>query len=355
MDLFGEEIERKIDESPITGYSFKVIAPKRSDSKYILKKIFIFFIIIILILGIFLISYFGYIFFKKKSIAKKEERQKREEKLRKDREIQNEITNINIEAANNKNKMKTNIRIPNFDKKQEEIVNGKNKEIYLIFAGGPKGKTDEILTLLENEKIKSNFFLLGNNIDLYKDMVKKIYDKKHFIGVTGNNEDYISIYESEETVLKSLKESKEKLEKTIGEGFKVYTLLMPGPLLVSRFDYLKDETKKILNKEDLDVARFNQYADIENTSEDLNSVIDSKISSGNNVSLLIYESGLEDINVLKNIIKRFKDGGYTFKTYNDLIDDESKINKDEDKDKENKVDNKVENKIENENIITELN
>lgn len=349
MDLFGDEKERKIDENPITGYSFKVIAPKYSNNKYILKKIFAFFIIIILILGICLISYFGYNFFKKRSIAKNEERKIKEEKLRKDREIQNEITNINIEAAKKKNETKINIRIPNFDKKQEEIINGKNKEIYLIFAGGPKEKTDEILTFLENEKIKANFFLLGNNIELYKETVKKIYDKKHFLGVTGQNEDYINIYESAESAAKSVKESKEKLEKTIGEDFKAYTSLMPGPLLVSRFDYLKDEAKKILNKEEIDVAKYNQYADIENESEDLNAVLDSKISSGSNVSLLIYEGGLENINVLKNIIKRFKDNGYAFKTYSDLTDNESYSNKLEEKE------NKVENEIKQENIITELN
>jgi len=58
---------------------------------------------------------------------------------------------------------------------------GKNT-VAITFDDGPCEQTSEILLLLEKYKAKASFFLIGNKIERFKDIVKQIHNKKHTIG-----------------------------------------------------------------------------------------------------------------------------------------------------------------------------
>ena len=349
MDLFGDEEKKAKDSGPITGYSFKVIAPDMKNIN-MLKKVSLVFILIISIFGIFTGMFFGFNFIKRKFDAKKIAKENKKIEMEKTKEEANQIT-IN-ENLNQKTKFE---RIPDFDKKMKKIIEGKDKEVYIVFAGGPKKtKTKEALKILKEKDIKANYFFLGKNIESNKEDIKKIYDEKHYISVTGYNEEYINIYESAESVSKSVKDSKTKLEQTIKGDFKTYTALLPGPILVSSYDGIKDEAKKILNKDGIDIVQFNQYVDGETPADDLNGILDEKISSNANVVLLIYESDSQNLKVFENILDKFINAKYTFKTFNDFFESEkNKQNESELKDIFEEKDKQHEN--ETEEITTELN
>lgn len=57
------------------------------------------------------------------------------------------------------------------------------KKIALTFDDGPHPVyTEQMLELLEKEKVPATFFLLGQNVEAYGEVVKEIADKGHLIG-----------------------------------------------------------------------------------------------------------------------------------------------------------------------------
>ena len=63
-----------------------------------------------------------------------------------------------------------------------EIPNAE-KKIYLTFDDGPTPQiTEWVLNLLEKENIKATFFCIGNNIEKYPEIFKKIITSGHSVG-----------------------------------------------------------------------------------------------------------------------------------------------------------------------------
>ncbi len=57
------------------------------------------------------------------------------------------------------------------------------KSVYLTFDDGPTPKiTEQILEILDNYGAKATFFCLGNNAELYPELVEKIVERGHAIG-----------------------------------------------------------------------------------------------------------------------------------------------------------------------------
>lgn len=67
--------------------------------------------------------------------------------------------------------------------KPSEAAAHESKKIALTFDDGPHPVyTQEMLDLLEKEQVPATFFLLGQNVELYGDLVKEISDEGHLIG-----------------------------------------------------------------------------------------------------------------------------------------------------------------------------
>ncbi|WP_339889693.1 polysaccharide deacetylase family protein [uncultured Flavobacterium sp.] len=79
------------------------------------------------------------------------------------------------------------VKVPKFIKKifynqVWDIPNSENK-IYLTFDDGPTPLiTEWVLEILEKENIKATFFCIGNNIEKYPEIFKKIIEAGHSIG-----------------------------------------------------------------------------------------------------------------------------------------------------------------------------
>lgn len=66
---------------------------------------------------------------------------------------------------------------------KSELAVRESKKIALTFDDGPHPVyTQEMLDLLEKEQVPATFFLLGQNVELYGDLVKEISDEGHLIG-----------------------------------------------------------------------------------------------------------------------------------------------------------------------------
>lgn len=66
---------------------------------------------------------------------------------------------------------------------QEENVSGEKKKIALTFDDGPHPQyTPEMLAALKERNVKATFFLLGQEVEKYPEIVKQIQEDGHLIG-----------------------------------------------------------------------------------------------------------------------------------------------------------------------------
>lgn len=111
---------------------------------------------------------------------------------------------------------------------KEVIVKKKEKDykrIYLTFDDGPSSDvTNKILDLLGKYNIKATFFLIGhNNTD---DIIKRIYNEGHAIGLHTYSHSYKNVYKSEEAFFNDLDKISNKVYDIT--GYKSYIIRFPG-------------------------------------------------------------------------------------------------------------------------------
>ena len=69
------------------------------------------------------------------------------------------------------------------------------KRAYLTFDDGPSRQTGEILDILDKNKVKATFFVIGRD-ESYYDMYREIVKRGHTLGLHSYSHDYRKIYSS---------------------------------------------------------------------------------------------------------------------------------------------------------------
>jgi len=87
--------------------------------------------------------------------------------------------------------------------------NTKNNHVALTFDDGPNPEfTPKLLAVLKEKNIKASFFLIGENIEKYPEVVKQIYAEGHDIGNHGYSHQYMTQlkkYELKNEIIKTSK------------------------------------------------------------------------------------------------------------------------------------------------------
>ncbi len=73
--------------------------------------------------------------------------------------------------------------------------------IYLTFDDGPSDRTDEILRVLDEKKVKATFFVIGQSNEKNLVRMRKIVEAGHTIGMHSYSHDYATVYASVESFL----------------------------------------------------------------------------------------------------------------------------------------------------------
>ena len=89
--------------------------------------------------------------------------------------------------------------------------------VYLTFDDGPSDRTVEILDILKKENIKATFFILGKDGDKRKDLLKRMAEEGHTIGVHTYTHEYSSIYSSVENYLEDFYKTYQLIYETTGK------------------------------------------------------------------------------------------------------------------------------------------
>lgn len=76
-----------------------------------------------------------------------------------------------------------------------------NKTIYLTFDDGPSQRTAEVLDILAQKNVKATFFVVGQDNDASRELMRRIVREGHTLGIHTYTHDFNQIYASKEAYL----------------------------------------------------------------------------------------------------------------------------------------------------------
>ncbi len=187
------------------------------------------------------------------------------------------------------------------------------KEIYLTFDDGPSTVvTGHILDTLKRENVKATFFVVGDRVAGREEVLKRIFEEGHTIGVHSQTHRYGEIYSSADALMKDADACAETIEKITGVKPHVYRFPGGG-------EHPKSE--KRLREAGYRIVGWNAVCgDEEIRGADAETLCREavKTSAGKSpVVLLMHDSAPHKATAeaLPLIIERFRAEGYTFLSY----------------------------------------
>lgn len=199
---------------------------------------------------------------------------------------------------------------------RENVALQKNgKTIYLTFDDGPSIYTERLLSILKKYNVKATFFVVGNKGK--NDIITKIADDGHAIGIHSVSHSYSSIYKSEEAFLNDLYSMQSIIkEKT---GIETFLMRFPGGSSnsVSK-QYCKGIMSKLTKKvEELGFEYFDWNVSSGDgggvkTSEEVINNVKSGVTKHKNSVVLQHDTQEFSVDAVEEIIIWGLENGYTF-------------------------------------------
>lgn len=200
------------------------------------------------------------------------------------------------------------------------------KVIYLTFDDGPSPNTNKILNILKQEGVKATFFVIGNQVDIYKDTVKKLEEAGMCILPHTNTHNYRKIYKTSKDYFDDLNICREKI-KNITLKDPVNFVRFPGGVnneLLNN-DVLREIREKFLDDKYYFIE-WNVYGlDAEINPKDSNTIYRATINQLCNIpkAIVLLHDGYGNINTancVRDIIVKAKNFGYKFKTLEEITE-----------------------------------
>jgi len=98
----------------------------------------------------------------------------------------------------------------------------KKNNVFFTFDDGPhKVFTPQILDILEEQNVKATFFLLGINVKPNKEIVLRMQDAGHSLGIHGYSHDSL-LFKSKKYICEQIERAKDELEYQTGEPVRLF-------------------------------------------------------------------------------------------------------------------------------------
>ncbi|MEG0073930.1 MAG: polysaccharide deacetylase family protein, partial [Clostridia bacterium] len=163
------------------------------------------------------------------------------------------------------------------------------KTIYLTFDDGPSKVTPALLDMLKKNNVKATFFVIGSQLDGYRDVVKRASDEGHAIYIHCYYHNYKEIYSSSENFFKDIEATRAKIKEITGKDVNIFRFAGGSSNTVSRG--INKGIMSRLVKESID--RGYSYFDWN---------VDSRDASGNISSYLISKNLIQGTNIYTNTV-----------------------------------------------------
>lgn len=188
------------------------------------------------------------------------------------------------------------------------------KVIYITFDDGPAGKvTKEVLDILKKENVPATFFVIGSQIKGQEELMKRINDEGHSIGLHSMTHNRSKLYSSNENFLKEML----ACQKTIYDACGVNSSVLRFPFGCNNNSYhLKKQLVDLLHENNLKIYDWNvDSTDGANFNASPSTYIRKAKSDKDSIILLMHCGYMNknSVNALPEVIKYYKDKGYVFK------------------------------------------
>jgi len=197
------------------------------------------------------------------------------------------------------------------------------KIIYLTFDDGPAGKvTKDILDILKKDSVPATFFLIGNQIKDQEDLIKRIYNEGHSLGLHSMSHKKNSLYSSNESFLKEMLDTQETINSIV--GFKPTILRFPFGCN-NNYYRISESMVNLLHENNLKIYDWNtDSGDGANPNSNPSIFIKNSKSNKDSVFLLMHCAYMSknSVKALPDVIKYYKDNGYEFKVINENTPEE---------------------------------
>ncbi len=249
---------------------------------------------------------------KKLAVQKEEEIQKQKEEQQKIEEEtgKNNLPQLTEEGKNNVAK----------------IYKSDTKRVFLTFDDGPSSTvTPKILDVLKAENIKATFFLLGSRVELNPEIVKREYEEGHYIASHGYSHVYSQIYASPQSVLDEYNNCVRAIQNAIGiADYNPHLFRFPGGFKGGKYDKIKAEAHTLLEQNGITHVDWNALtsdAAGAKTTEEFIAQLEKTVPKYNSVVVLMHDAGNKKATAeaLPTIISYFRERGYEFKSFYDII------------------------------------
>lgn len=203
----------------------------------------------------------------------------------------------------------------NFNFYEKCFADLEQKEVYLTFDDGPSDRvTPKILNVLDEYGIKATFFVIGMQIYEREDLIHRIYDSGHAIGIHTFSHEYSEIYSSYDNLINDIKKC-EKVLYNVLPNYSTNLYRFPGggcKINEKYFDKIDKLYKRIewtsltADGENHKLSPEKLYQNAVNTSKNKNTVV-----------LLMHDStyNTNTVLALPKIIEYYKNSGYVFKKF----------------------------------------
>ena len=113
------------------------------------------------------------------------------------------------------------IALPNLEPYDAEST------VYLTFDDGPDDKiTPQVLDILKAEGVKATFYVCGNMVETYPDVLKRIFNEGHAIGNHSYNHNYNQLYASPWSFMEQIIQTDTAIKNVI--GVRPFIIRAPG-------------------------------------------------------------------------------------------------------------------------------
>ena len=244
------------------------------------------------------------------SLKYQDEKEQQKKKEEEEKAKQAKIPKLTEEGKNNVN----------------NIYKSDTKRAFLTFDDGPSEVTNQILDTLKQEKVKATFFVLGSNVKILPNVVKRIYDEGHYIANHGYSHVYSKIYASPQTVLDEFNQCNDAVKEAIQvPEYNSHLFRFPGGLVGGKYATIKNEANELLKQNEVMHVDWNSLtgdAETNNLSIEFELQRLRETSEGkNSLVILMHDAQAKKTtaDALPNIIAYLKEQGYKFESFYNII------------------------------------
>lgn len=200
------------------------------------------------------------------------------------------------------------------------------KTVYITFDDGPGGKvTTDVLDTLKKENVHATFFVIGSQIEGQEDILLRMKNEGHSIGLHSYSHDRNKLYCSNDGFLNEMLKGQEAIYKVTGEKYNI--LRFPFGCNNKSFK-LNEELVNTLHKNNFKIYDWTvDSGDGANYKSAPETLIKNSCKDDDNVVILMHCSFMNKTSAkaLPSIIKYYKNKGYEFKTIDESTPEVYKV------------------------------